>query len=122
MRRRKLLVVLAGLAAVVAVWPLPQPGRLTDENCKRLRQGMYQSEVEAIFGARGTTGPVPSWSRLPLGTYSARWEESELEFDIYFDSNGRLLRTAGLVFVEPPDDPLEATLWRAKRQWHRWFP
>jgi hypothetical protein len=52
MRRRKLLVVLAGLAVVAAgvvvLWP--RPDRITRENCDRIRPGMTRAEVEAILG------------------------------------------------------------------------
>jgi hypothetical protein len=110
MRRRKLLVALVGLAVLFVLCPRPQQERLTDENCKRIRKGMSQSEVEAILGKRATTGPVPRDLQLPRGSFSVCWEENELEFETYFDSNGRVLRTTGLVFVEPPDDLFEATL------------
>jgi len=57
MRRRKLLVALAGLAVVVAAgvlvqWPAPT-SRLTLENLGHLREGMTRAEVEAILGAPG---------------------------------------------------------------------
>ena len=57
MRRRKLLVVLAGLAVLVAagavvLWPEP-PSRITRENFDRVREGMTQAEVEAILGPPG---------------------------------------------------------------------
>jgi hypothetical protein len=54
MRRRKLLVVLAGLAVVVAagvavLWP--RPARVTPENYLRIEAGMTLAEVAAILGA-----------------------------------------------------------------------
>ena len=63
MRRRTLLVVLAGLTVVVAagavvLWPRT-PSRITLENCNRIREGMSRAEVEAILGPPGDyrTGP-----------------------------------------------------------------
>jgi hypothetical protein len=56
MRRRKLLVVLAGLAVVVAVGTVvlwPRPDRVTRENYDRIRTGMGRAEVEAILGQPG---------------------------------------------------------------------
>jgi len=65
MRRRTLLVVLAGLAVVVAagvvvVWPLRQPAQLSEENCRRIRRGMTRSDVESILGPPRlcATGPT----------------------------------------------------------------
>jgi hypothetical protein len=54
MRRRTLLVALAGLAVVIAagvvvVWQRPL-SRITRENCDRIRLGMTRAEVEAILG------------------------------------------------------------------------
>jgi hypothetical protein len=55
MRRRTLLVVIAGLAVVATgAWLLwPRPERITQENCDRIRIGMSRAEVEAILGPPG---------------------------------------------------------------------
>jgi hypothetical protein len=58
MRRRTLLVALAGLAVVVAagtvaLWPRAEPNRITQENCDRIKEGMSRAEVEAILGPPG---------------------------------------------------------------------
>jgi hypothetical protein len=65
MRRRKLLVTLAGLAVVVAVGvfvpgPSPEPSLVTRENFDRIKGGMSRADVEAILGPPGDyrTGPV----------------------------------------------------------------
>jgi hypothetical protein len=56
MRRRKLLVALAGLAVVVAVGVVvlwPPEDRITEANLERIKEGMTQAEVEAILGPPG---------------------------------------------------------------------
>jgi hypothetical protein len=55
LRRRKLLVVLAGLtvAAAGAFVLRPQPSRVTLANFARIQQGMNQAEVRAILGEPG---------------------------------------------------------------------
>jgi hypothetical protein len=65
MRRRTLLVVLAGLAVVVAAgvivfWPREDrvtratpPSRITRENFDRICEGMSRAEVETILGPIG---------------------------------------------------------------------
>jgi len=56
MRRRTLLVALAGLAVVVAVGVVvlwPRADRITRENFERIREGMSRAEVEAILGPPG---------------------------------------------------------------------
>jgi hypothetical protein len=53
MRRRTLLVALAGLAVVVAagvVALLPQPDRITQENYDRIQPTIDQIEVQSVFG------------------------------------------------------------------------
>jgi hypothetical protein len=75
MRRRKLLVVLAGLAVVVAagvvvLWPRP-PSRITRENFERIKEGMSRAEVEAILGPPGDyrTGR----GEMDYGTENEAW-------------------------------------------------
>jgi hypothetical protein len=56
MRRRTLLVALAGLAVVAAagavvLWPRPE--RITRENFDRIRDGITRADVEAILGPPG---------------------------------------------------------------------
>jgi hypothetical protein len=53
--RKRLLVPLAGLLALVASFvlcPIP-PSRVTRENYDRIREGMTRAEVEAILGPPG---------------------------------------------------------------------
>jgi len=53
MRRRTVILGLAGLAvmfAVVAVVLRPRPDRITREDYDRIRPGMTRAEVEAILG------------------------------------------------------------------------
>jgi hypothetical protein len=56
MRRRTLLVALAGLAVMVAagvgaLWP--RPSRVTGENFDRIEKGMSRAEIEAVLGPPG---------------------------------------------------------------------
>jgi hypothetical protein len=71
MRRRKLLVVLAGLVALVAVaagafalWP--REDRVTRENFDHLQVGMSRAEVDAIA--------AENYKRIKLGMRRARVE------------------------------------------------
>src|SRR6516162_2477131 len=83
MRRRTLLVVLVGLAVVVAVgavvlWPQP-PSRITRENYDRIREGMSRAEAQAILGPPGdyTTGPLATWAR----EHTHRWRQTYVPAD-----------------------------------------
>jgi hypothetical protein len=73
MRRRKLLVVLAGLAVVaaaavaIALWPQPASSLMTRQNFDRIRQGMTQAEVEAILGSPGDYRTSLGQTVDPLG-------------------------------------------------------
>jgi hypothetical protein len=150
MRRRKLLVVLAGLAVVIAagvvvVWP--KASRVPTENCDRIERGMNRQEVEAILGPPGDYRSGPTQHSLMHATWTEEGQSMPISFlyldgidpptihgeaphawlgdhgdaDVYFDSAGLV---TGRTFWSAQPKPLGAfdkLVWRAKRQWHRWF-
>jgi hypothetical protein len=140
MRRRKLLVALAGLAVtvtggVVVLWP--RGDRITRENCDRIQEGMSRAEVEAILGPPGdylTAGPSNTTADLfdengnvrtvrHDGTVICFWVGDRAIIYVPFDRNGKTTRSPTLWEAGTlPQPPLENLLWRLKRQWHRWFP
>ena len=139
MRRRKLLVVLAGLAVAVAagvvvLWP-SQPSRITQENCDRIKKGMSRAEVETILGPPGDyrTGPLQDvlvWHPILDGT---TWHDQCTNSSAWVGDTGwvrvQFNNGDGTVFASDffeskriAQHPLDNLLWRAKRQWQRWFP
>jgi hypothetical protein len=93
--------------------------------------------VEAILGLPGDYATVPFengsgvevdpsdvYSKV-VRTFSAGecWCGNDCLIFIAFDgSNGRVV---GSSFMQPrklDQSPVDNLLWRAKRQWHRWFP
>ena len=158
MQRRKLLVVLAGLAVVVAagafvLWP--RPDRITRENYERIRVGMSSAEVEAILGGPpGDYRTVRTEDEMYPRCFdldAMAWHvECDRDFEAYrepmwFGNQGiiRVSFKSGFVAELPAGleragetlpckhfdgtvpcmaSTLETLLWRAKRQWHRWFP
>jgi hypothetical protein len=133
MRRRKLLVVLAGMAVVGAVgtvvlWPQP-PSRITRENFVRVCAGMSRAEIEAILGPSGDyrTGPTRyyidgPWEGIDRDLpHDAFWWFDDGTLDVEF---GRGAVRARWFFPAYRLDqgPFDWFLWRAKRQWHRRFP
>jgi hypothetical protein len=142
MRRRKLLLVLAGLfvaicAAVMAVilWPM-KDDRLTEENCARIHGGMTREEVEATIGPPGDfrTGPifvpVAGSPNFPSLDYKVTAEQQVIVPMWYWDngttivwiSSGRVANVSYVRCARVAQTPVDNFLWRAKRQWHRWFP
>ena len=148
MQRRKLLMVLAGLAVVVVLRPRP-PSRITLENCNRIREGLSRAEVEAILGPPGDyrTGPGETghgstenmfwtpdrsldvargmdWSNFSQSPDApglcAIWLSDSATVIIGIDDSGTVVFKR-----ERPrrttQSPLDNFLWRVKRQWHRWF-
>jgi hypothetical protein len=138
------LAVLVVAAGTFVPWP--RADRITPETVSRIRPGMSQAEVEALLGppADLSSGPlldngyvdcVPDGPR-PLGEYrpSCRESMSGLEWDrAEWRSDTHVARVrylppgtvydASITDVRRPDQaPLENLVWRAKRQWHRWFP
>jgi hypothetical protein len=148
MRKRTLLLVLASLAAVVAVTTLrlwPRQDRITPGNYERLRKGMTVAEVEGILGPPEAEDAIAGWSC----TLAAKWDGPDHPRDMAFgvtqfthdDGTVTLAwlgETAGIWCNFQPDGRLrfvsllnveraevsfqERMRWRAKRQWHRWFP
>ena len=131
MRRRTLLVALAGLAVVVAagavvLWPR---SRITQDDSDRIKIGMTRAEVQAILGPPGdhrTNAPPPrgrsGGSTRPSGTGGDRWVGDEGTLQVLFNSDDRVrgcswFQSAG----ERGDGFIQVLRW-VKRQWHRWFP
>jgi hypothetical protein len=148
MRRRTLLVVLAGLAVVgaagtVVLWP--RTDRITSGNYKRLRRGMTVAEVEAILGPPEAEDAIAGWSC----TLAAKWDGPDHPRDMAFgvtqfthdddtvtlawlgqtmgiwcnfQPDGRL-RFVSLLNVERAQVGFQERMrWRFERQRHRWFP
>jgi hypothetical protein len=132
-------VALAGLAVVVAagvvvLWP--REDRITVENFERIRDGMSRAEVEAILGPSGdhTAGDTEpdlehqKWQSLtPPESYGSqealeRWIDDRACIGIGFDSAGNVGSAFCLPMRNIDHGPIGNLLWRAKRQWHRWFP
>ena len=149
MRRRKLVAVVVGLAVLFAagafvLWPRPE--RITQENCDRIRTGMSRAEVEEILGLPGDyrTGPgatnlgrdviawvidpdvhpypPSSWSKIDEGPHSwGYWLGDSFQISVAIDDSGHVQGMYG--FPRRTTQGVVANLlWRAKRQWHRWFP
>jgi hypothetical protein len=139
MRRRKLLVALAGLAviAVGAVVLWPRADRITRENFDRIKKGMGRAEVEAILGPPGdyTTGPTQttflesaskhpvSWTRGSVFTPVIEfWETDDAAIEVGYGPSGELLFTIRRGQKRLQQSPLDNLIWRVNRQCHRWFP
>jgi hypothetical protein len=143
-----LAVVIA--AGAVVLWPRPA-SRITRENFDRIREGMSRAEVEAFLGppgdyrtGHGETGfgesevtgwnedppfrldDALTWSRFPDQSPKdpsrwANWLSDSFVILIVIDESGQVI----LKHIGPrrrTQSPLDDLLWRAKRQWHRWFP
>jgi hypothetical protein len=146
MRKRKLLLVLAGLAVLavgaLVLWPKPEAERIKREKFERIREGMSRADVEAILGPPGdyTSAPVrplndytesafgppvatrPGGNWYDQGTY-ANWETDAATVLVHFSGVGRVdFAIYYRNWLADDQSALAHLLWRAKRQWHRWFP
>jgi hypothetical protein len=144
------LLALAGLAVVAvaasfALWP--RPDRVTRENYDRVKKGMSRTEVEAILGPPGdySTGPLtfgsPNsakclgmdgrlWAKgTPVpgsmalrGVDSAEWRTNEKLMVVHFMESEFVAGAVCHEVSRVDQSPFGNFIWRAKRQWHRWFP
>jgi hypothetical protein len=141
MRRRKLLV-LAGLVAVIALVLWFLPSRVSKQNYKWLQSGMSAEEVEAIMGSPSATGrEVNKWVRgfdndedswdSEHGEFvsggSVGWKEfkhtTESEHKVWLGSGGGLHVTFfNGCLVSKEWVPRTTWQMRLRRQWRRWFP
>jgi hypothetical protein len=147
-RRRKLLVVLAGLAVVICAAVVlalrPQPDRVTRENFDRITECLNRAEVEAILGPPGDYRTVPTdpdrlnpnvviVSKFPWSEKDwACWQGDAGEGWVFFGKETGTVRVGvfsqsswedkDVLIVKVKQGPLDNLLWRAKRQWRRWFP
>jgi hypothetical protein len=131
--------VVAGLAvallaaAAFAVWPWPD--RITEENFNRIKEGMSRADMEAILGPAGdyTTGPVlggprESWHRRNFDEdpdsvkQRITWIGDRGWIVALADAEGRPRRLVFSPAEKGKQGSLDNLLWRAKRQWRKWFP
>jgi hypothetical protein len=124
---------LAGLAVIAAgavvLWPRTGPSsRITEQNFVRIQPGMTLPEVMSMFGPPGDhrTGPIfgdeETLYVAPSVNEGLEWLGDHGCGLVVFDSSGCALSSS----FEPSEPvelmPLATVVWRAKRQWHRWFP
>ena len=137
MRRRKLLVTLAGISALVcsvgAVKLAPEAGRITAENYERIVSDMSPADVEAVFGPPGDYRTAPADH---CGPALQAWLEPERSHPFASEYAQRWYGDSGTVFVRINQDGqilkeftpcqrrgrVQSLLWRIKRLYHSWFP
>jgi hypothetical protein len=127
---------------VVVLWPWTCP--VTQENYDRIRDGMSRAEVEAILGppCDFSTGPlVRVRANRPSDPFSVEnfapitvigsgdnreellvWKSDRQLIRINFGPSGRVEDLGMHDVARVNQTAFENLLWRAKRQWHRWFP
>jgi len=119
MRRRKLLVALAGLAVVVvAAWEIllsHRADRATPENLYRVTEGMNRSQVYSILG---TPDGFATWRHVRIP--DPYWNGDICTIRVQIDADGAVIDKGAEVHNQP--NPFANLLARIKRQWHRWFP
>jgi hypothetical protein len=138
MLRWKVLVALAGLAVLAAeafvLWP--REDRITEDNFQRIKDGMTRREVEAILGPPGdhASGPVAFPVRGEPKTWEGRraggmvggsmfcWVDDSFFIGVGFDHDDNVRAVVSGPLIRKPQGPFDNLVWRAERQWRRWFP
>jgi hypothetical protein len=137
MRRRRLSLALAGLIVLsivtIALWPWPD--RATRENYDRIEVGMTRAEVVALLGPSGdyTTRRLSLDPRVFAELNPEEWKITENHkreewfgdgglLGVQYDSDSRVRAAIYMGVWWEKRTRLENLLWRAKRQWRKWFP
>src|SRR5262249_14859791 len=100
-------------------------------------EGMSRAEVEAILGPPGDYRTGPVWYEdlgivdgltVPLeNEFGARWYGDKAASYVFFTQSGcvedwKRVDQNWLRGRRVDQSPLDNLLWRAKRQWRKWFP
>jgi hypothetical protein len=138
-RKLRRLLARAGLAVLLAAGTSalrPRPHRVTRETAARIRLGMHISQVRGILGPPGdySTGPVLAdgspMVEMGFGRISSDhssdhndvWVSDSAQVRLRWDGYGTSYLVVFTPMTRVPQPYLDNLLWRAKRQWHRWFP
>jgi hypothetical protein len=126
--KRKLVIVLAGLAAAVAAGVVvcsPGPERVSEENFERIRTGMSQPEVCAILGPPGDYTNQPL-KRVFWNGHVNLVEEQQDYCEIWYGDRHAIacfwhngtLRSTKIADCETYQlSPIEQIRWRLWRLW-----
>ena len=113
------------------------PDRVTWESFDRIKTGMSKAEVEAILGPAGDfateetvlvsnlSNPfdeVGSSMISPISGGVAMWQDDRAVIVVSASSAGNVCYASYYPAQRVDHGPLGNFLWRAKRQWRRWFP
>jgi hypothetical protein len=109
----------------------PRPNRFTPENYDRIHKGMTQSEVEALLGPPGdyTTMDTDLGGTATMdvdhsgGQYRpVVWRSERANVFVHLNPRGEVVGKGYFPVQAVDHGPLGNVLWRAKRQWQKWFP
>jgi hypothetical protein len=129
-------LALAGAGALM-LWM--RPPEITQEKVERIHEGMTRVDVVSLLGPAGdySTGPLlvrgPSglpnfdlqhWMYASAPDYGSEavWVADIGVVVIRFDDDQRVISCWFYPLDRVEQNLLENLLWRAKRQWRKWFP
>jgi hypothetical protein len=129
--RRKLLLVLVGLALVLEAWYLavrPPLYLVGHSDYDKIQAGMNRQQVEDILGPAGdyrtgaTLLDMHVTYELQPGLTGAGWISDHWVWIIGFDADGRVRQKRLWDNPSVPQGRVENLIWRTKRLFRRWFP
>ena len=149
MRRRKLVGVLARLTVLALAFTLgavlfssPCPVQLPLDILDRIQPGMNRADIDDIIGSPPgdyRTGPVFEIPHSTQGVYwedeheqewivrspnlpAYKWETDRAELELIFLESGEVATGSFTRVARQKVGPVDSLVWRAKRQWRRFFP
>jgi outer membrane protein assembly factor BamE (lipoprotein component of BamABCDE complex) len=121
-----LLALLVAFAPLAVGLLLPHGGRVTCENCERIKEGMTEAEVRAILGKPWDDSLFdperPSMVvelQGPIWKYSRQWVGDDCEIFVTFDDNGRVMNRV-LASARRPRSSVPYRVWRRLCEWYGW--
>jgi hypothetical protein len=138
MRQAEAEAIVASLAKAVIPGPQPLAPGLTQENFDGIEAGMSRAEVEALLGKpsfclRSGVIDLPPSGVFPVthpdwGVWhwfdhggTGRWHVETHAASVSFDTSGKATRKNSEIFLVREPFSLPSLLWRAEREWRRWF-
>jgi hypothetical protein len=151
-KQKLLVVAAVALVAFFVFMLWPQSSRITYEGFNRIEGGMSRADVKSILGppgdfrtrpTRGASVTVGGVSMSPLAVEkyddlhtfdraealeaqitetTEEWWSDSVFISVLYSRAGSVVQASCWNLDSPKQSPFDNLVWRAERQWRKWFP